>query len=145
MNVPENRPETAVSSQTTKAPGGFLQRAVWTFGLGAIASVLAIHAALAYSPELTRFVPEVLIKSPSTAAATSCAGAVGASCHARPINPADFAACCSMQSLEFPCLTDGIYHEGDAEYAETPADALSCPNMESESAQPIATDAVEET
>jgi hypothetical protein len=144
MNAPENGLDVNVSSQTTKAARGVFSRAVWTLGLVAIASALAIHAALAYSPELTRFVPEALIKS-SAPSASSCSMATGGGCHAR-LAPGDFAGCCSLRSVEVPCLTDGVYPDVDSDdMAELPADALECPASAAESARPITTDEADET
>jgi hypothetical protein len=132
MNI-ENGLSTAVSTKTTTPPS-FLQRTLWTLSLVAIGSVLAIHAALAYSPDLARYVPDLRLASPSPAPACHAVPAAGG-CHARPVLIGDFAGCCSMRE-ERPCLTDGLYSEEDDgdTYAELPADAAEC--LPAESAAP---------
>lgn len=136
MNPLENRPENSmnaeISTQTTRHPASLLQRAVWTLCLMIIGSVLAIHGALAYSPDLAKYVPDVLVKSsPATASTCSSHASMSVGCQARTISPADFAGCCSMRVLEQPLLTDGLYHEEEtprtqSTHAELPADALEC-------------------
>lgn len=138
MNTTENRLPTEVSTKTTNAPS-VVQRVLWTGSLVAIGSVLAFHAALAYSPELARYVPELGIASSNSASTCQATPSAGGCCHARPILAADFAGCCSMDSPERPCLTDGLYSE-DADsdaFAEAPADATEClPQAAPESATP---------
>lgn len=132
MNPLEDRPENSViSTQTTRHPASFLQRAVWTLCLMVVGSVLAIHGALAYSPELAKYVPEVLVKS-SPAAPAACSGhaVISGGCQSRAVSSGDFAGCCSMRVLERPLLTDGLYHEEDEvthdSHAELPVDAMEC-------------------
>lgn len=130
-NSPQNSVTSEISTQTTRHPANILQRAVWTVCLMVIGLVVVIHAALAYSPELARYVPDVLVKSPAaTPGGCSSHAVVSGGCQTRAVTSGDFGGCCSMRVVDRPLLTDRLYHEDDEpsveSHAESPVDALEC-------------------
>ena len=109
----------------TRAAGGVFHRAFWLASLAIIGTGLAVHGALAYSPELANYVPESVVGSALPECSASRAMSQGGCCSAQ--------SSCSLSQMAGGCCSGGLSEmlaEAAAEPAavevsEVPADALS--------------------
>lgn len=129
MNSPAELPVGDKSVSTSPACHRGWHRALWGGSLLAMVTLLAMHVALAHSPELASFIPERLIQ-PQSGCASHRTGPALSSCPgscARGAMPAA-SGCGARGHYEQPILTDSLYEEqypADPS-ADAPADAADC-------------------
>jgi|GEM_PF-4997798 len=124
-------PDVSVSTSAPVQRGW--RQLLWGGSLLILIGLLAIHVALAHSPDLARYVPEGLIRSPASCPSHSVGAGHSGGCELDSA-PA-FSGCRVLGTMARPVLTDTLFQD-DVEYqpAEMPADAEECsPEQESDS------------
>jgi hypothetical protein len=134
MTTPDNsrfeimQEATSTKEAKSRSTGGGWHRSFWLASLAIIGAGLAVHGALAYSPELANYVPESVLSSPHSECPISKAlGTAGcstqSSCQSSAGCSLQMSGCCSSSLGEL--LAETITEPAAIEVSEIPADALA--------------------
>lgn len=103
----------------------WLQRVCGGACLSAMAFLLFMHVAVAYSPEIANYVPDVFLSRPEPLPV--CRATDHSACSNRTKTLPAPGGCSLPLAVDPPLLTDALYAEDEVEFErEYPADAWKC-------------------